>query len=269
MSFSLNLCVFPLSVLLRVLLTLWACCLSIRVFCYVLLVAIFYSRIVQFLLHPVVSMCSYHLPQLVNRIFFRSFGVFCFACIALPFVDIFLIFYRQYFLVYFLMLFCYFSCVAFFSFSPNMFRRFSFVLSFLSVFVFSFISVSNLPSRFWFFVHSLFKETPIFSQTNFAPTQVSSFNSSIFFFFFWYVCSDLIYFSVSILIVLHSMFLSGGKKVFYSFIILFKSFKFIFLLVLVFALCCSWVWCFYFPKLAAHFGETVLDGQNLVCLILY
>ena len=61
-------------------------------FCYVLFVAIFYSRIVQFLFHLVVGMCSCHLPQLVGRIFFRCFGKFCFACIVLLFVDIFLIF---------------------------------------------------------------------------------------------------------------------------------------------------------------------------------
>ena len=46
-------------------------------------------------------------------------------------------------------------------------------------------------------------------------------------------------FPISLLIVLYSMFLSDGKLVFCSFLILFKFSKFIFCLVLVFALCCS------------------------------
>ena len=61
-------------------------------------------------------------------------------------------------------------------------------------------------------------------------------------------------FSVSILIVLHSMLFSDDKVTFGSFIILFKFSKFIFVLVLVFALCCLGVWRFYFQKLAVHFG---------------
>ena len=52
----------------QVLLIHLPCCLSIRIFCYVLLVAIFYFKIVQFLLYLVVSICSCHLPPhlLVN-----------------------------------------------------------------------------------------------------------------------------------------------------------------------------------------------------------
>ena len=90
--FWVNRCVFLLSDVLRVLLTLLPCCLSIRLFCYVLLVAIFYSKIVRFFLHLVVRMFSYHLSQLESRISFHCFGISCFVCIALPFVDIFLIF---------------------------------------------------------------------------------------------------------------------------------------------------------------------------------
>ena len=61
-------------------------------FGHLLLVAIFYSEIVQHLFHLVVGMFSYHLPQLVGRIFFRCFGMSCFVCILLPFLDVFLIF---------------------------------------------------------------------------------------------------------------------------------------------------------------------------------
>ena len=59
-------------------------CLSIRLFCYVLLVAIFLSKIVQLLLHPVVGMISCHLPLFVGRIFFYCFRMSCFVCIVLP-----------------------------------------------------------------------------------------------------------------------------------------------------------------------------------------
>ena len=58
------------------------CCLSIQLFCYALLVAIFYPKIVQLLLHPVVGMFSCHLPQHVGRIFLRCFGMFCFVSIV-------------------------------------------------------------------------------------------------------------------------------------------------------------------------------------------
>ena len=56
------------------------------------LVAIFLSKIFQFLLHPVVCMFSCYLLPLVDRIFFRCWGMSCFVSIVLPFVDISLIF---------------------------------------------------------------------------------------------------------------------------------------------------------------------------------
>ena len=56
------------------------------------MVAQFYSKIVQFLLHPVVGMFSSHFPTLVGRISLRCFGISFSVCIVLPFVDIFLIF---------------------------------------------------------------------------------------------------------------------------------------------------------------------------------
>ena len=56
------------------------------------LVAIFLSKIVRFLLHPVVGMFSCYSLPVVDRIFFRCFGKSCFVCSVLPFVDIALIF---------------------------------------------------------------------------------------------------------------------------------------------------------------------------------
>ena len=76
----------------RVLLNLLLCCLSIRLFCYVLLVSIFCSKIVQLLLNQVVGMFSCHLLQFVGWIFFRYFGMSSFVCIVILFDSISLIF---------------------------------------------------------------------------------------------------------------------------------------------------------------------------------
>ena len=74
--------------------------------------------------------------EFVCRIFFPYFGIFCFVCIVLPFVDIFLIFllspghsgsFPQVVLSFFLVLP--------FPFCLYMFQRFSFVLPFWYVFV--------------------------------------------------------------------------------------------------------------------------------------
>ena len=56
------------------------------------LVAIFSSKIVRCLWHLVVRVFSCHLLSVVDRIFFRCFGMSCFVCIVLFFVDISLIF---------------------------------------------------------------------------------------------------------------------------------------------------------------------------------
>ena len=71
----------------------------------------------------------------------------------------------------------------------------------------------------------------------------------------------LVLFSVSVLTVLHSMFLSHGKVVFFPFIILFKLSNFFHVLVL--GLCCLvvcrlLVWSLYFQKLAVHFEHIVV-----------
>ena len=90
--FWVNLNVFSLSIFLWVLLTLLTCCfIHSAFFCYVLLVAIFYSKIVRLPLHLVVGMSTCQLPRLVSRIFFRCFEMFSLVCIVLPFLDIFLI----------------------------------------------------------------------------------------------------------------------------------------------------------------------------------
>ena len=52
------------------------------------LVTIFLSRNVQFLWRPVVGMFLCHALPIVDRIFFRCFGMSCCVCIVLPFVDI-------------------------------------------------------------------------------------------------------------------------------------------------------------------------------------
>ena len=65
-----------------VLSTLLQCCLPIRFFCYILYIPIFYSKIVLLPSYSVVGISSYLFPLLAGRIFFRCFGMFCFACIV-------------------------------------------------------------------------------------------------------------------------------------------------------------------------------------------
>ena len=50
-----------------------------------------FSKILFFIFHPIVGMFSHNLLPGVGRIFFRCFGISCFYCIVLPFVDISLI----------------------------------------------------------------------------------------------------------------------------------------------------------------------------------
>ena len=138
------------------------------------LVAIFSSKIVRFLWHPVVGMFSCHSLPIVDRMFFRCFGMFCFVCIVLHFVVISLIFFLlpvlsglfpQVEQLFFLVLPVPFF-LAYFSASPFFLAYFrSFYLRFQS----------NFPSLFWVFLRG-FEGIPIFSQTNFAPAYISSFN---------------------------------------------------------------------------------------------
>ena len=137
-------------------------------FCYVLLVSIFYFKIVQLLLHPVVGKFSCHFPQFVGRIFFRCFEMSCFVCIVLHFVNIFLIFLLSPVLpglftefIFLMLIFFFLSqhvpafllCFIIF----DAFRRFLICVS-------SRISHSAFVSLFVFS-----KGTQIFSQTNIAP----------------------------------------------------------------------------------------------------
>ena len=84
--------VFPFRGLLQVPLVLLWYCLSIQHFRYVSLVAIFYSKIVRFLLYLVVGMFLCNSLPIVDKIFFRCFGMSCFVCIVLLFIDISLVF---------------------------------------------------------------------------------------------------------------------------------------------------------------------------------
>ena len=114
------------------------------------LVAIFESKIVQFLLHPVIGMFSFNLLPVVDRIFIRSFGMPCFVCIVLALVDISLIFLLSPVLSGLFPQVVLFFLVLPFPFYSYIFQRLSFILSFWSVFVdfFYLRFYSNFPS--WF-----------------------------------------------------------------------------------------------------------------------
>ena len=93
-------------------------------------------------------------PRLVGKISFRCFGMSCFACIVLPFVDVCLIFLLSPVLSdLFLHVVLLFFLVLPFLFCPYMWQRFSFVFSFwpVSVDFFYLRFQSNFPSKFWFF----------------------------------------------------------------------------------------------------------------------
>ena len=89
------------------------------------LVAIFLSKIVRFLWHRVVGMFLCYTLLVVDRIFFRCFGMSCFVCIVLPFFQY--VFNLPSFACtfWFISSSCavIFSCVAF-SFSPTYFGVF-------------------------------------------------------------------------------------------------------------------------------------------------
>ena len=91
-SFWVIRCVFSIWVLLRVLLVLLSYHLSIQPFRYAFSVAIFSSQIVRFLWRQVVGMFLCHALPIVDKIFFNCFGMSCFVCIVLPFVNISLVF---------------------------------------------------------------------------------------------------------------------------------------------------------------------------------
>ena len=132
------------------------------------IVAIFSSKTVWFLLHPVVGMFSCHSLPIVDRIFFRCFGKTCFVWIVLPFVDISLIFllspalsglFPWVVLLFFLLLLV--------PFSSRLFQRpcFFYHSGLFSVFFICVSSRISHPGFDSFFV--LFEGIPIFSQTQF------------------------------------------------------------------------------------------------------
>ena len=91
---------------------------------------------VWFLLHPVVGMFYCNFLLIVDRIFFHCFGMSCFLCIVLPYVDISLIFFLSpvlsgLFPQVLLLVFPVLSLL----FRSQLFQRLSFVSSFLPVLV--------------------------------------------------------------------------------------------------------------------------------------
>ena len=131
-----------------------------------------------FLIHWYVLVSS---SQLVGRIFFRCFGTFCFVCIVLPFVDIFLIFllssvlsglFPQVVLLFFLVLP--------FPFCLNMFQCFSFVLLFLPVFE-TFLSAFPVE----FSIHVLIFCSSSLKEHRFSHKLIL---------LLVYICQNLIYF---------------------------------------------------------------------------
>ena len=162
-------CVFPLCGLPRDLLVLLSYRLSIQPFYYAFSVAIFSSKIARFLRRLVVGMFLCHALSVVDRIFFRCFGMSCFVCNFLPFVDISLIsllspepsdLSPQVVLLFFLVLS--------FAFCSQIFQDLS-TLPFWPVFVYF---LSGFLVKFPFLVltvSSCFLRGPQFSQTLISP----------------------------------------------------------------------------------------------------
>ena len=209
---------------LLVLLTLSLCCLSIQLFIMFSWLPYFTQKLFSF--SCIWLLVCFHVisPNLLVE-FSCCFGMFCFVCIVLPFVDIFLIFlllpvlsglFPQVVLSFLLLLFLFVpTCSSIFP-----------VISFLPVFV---AFLSAFPVEFpilvlIFYSCSLRKPQFSYKLILFLHRLVHL----IWLFFVGIYVSTWFIFSVSILIVLHSMFLSDGKVVFCSFIILFKFSKFIF-----------------------------------------
>ena len=124
-----------------------------------LLLPYFLSQIVRFLWHLVVGPFSRHPLPIVDRIFFRCFGISTFVCNDLPFVDISLIFlfwsvisglFPQVVLLFFTWVACSFLflhiSVPLFFIILACFRRF-FYLRFQS----------NFPSWFWVFLRAFLR----------------------------------------------------------------------------------------------------------------
>ena len=213
-SFWVVRCVFPLWGLPRVLPVLLSYRLSIQPFCYAFLVAIFSSQIVRFLWRLVVGMFLCHALPIVDKIFFCCFGMSCFVCI----VDISLVsllspessgLFPQVVLLFFLVLTI--------PFSSHIFQDLS-VLPFWPVFV---DFLSGFPVELPILVltvSSCFLKGPQFSHTLISPLHRLDHLSQIYYLLICKVACDLLF--VSVLSVLHSMFLNNGRVVFKLFIIL-------------------------------------------------
>ena len=175
--------------------------------CFFFFCAIFLSKIVRFLLHPV-FMFWCHLLPVVDRIFFHCLRMSCFICIVLPFFDISLIF----------------------QFSPVLFGLFPHVvLFFFSWLPFPFCLL-HIPSYFLcFIILACFRRVLSAFQVE-IPILVLFFLSC---FFRWISIlflsvGDLNFINastwftllISPLTVLHSKFLNDGKVIFLLFKIL-------------------------------------------------
>ena len=137
-------------------------------------------------------------------------------------------FHRQYFLVYFLKL-CwrfFFFFVLPFSFCLYMFQRLSFVLSFWSVFVDLYLRFQSNFSSWFCFIVVLFEGSQ-FSHKLISPVHRLVHLIQLYYSLIYKLVIDL-FFSVSVLTVLNSMFISDGKVVFSPFMILFKFSRFTF-----------------------------------------
>ena len=178
-------------------------CLSIRFFCYVINIPIFCSKIVLLLSHSIEDISSQILPQLARRKFFHSlvmsflvWVVWLYFCIFLPF------FLSQLTPDLSLQVESFVLIILLCSFRPNIFSSSAFVgASFL-------VWSVELPIQVLSFWLYSFKN-PDFSQSNFAPALICSFNSVILFF---EVCVNISFiFSVSTLSVFQSWSLRDGK----------------------------------------------------------
>ena len=147
------------------------------------LVAIFQSKTFRFLLPPVVGTFLCYFLSFVHRIFFcifwnHQFFSVLFYPLSIAFQTFF---FRLYFPAYFLKFQCYFFSCCLFLFCSYIFQHFYFCFIISACFRRLFICVSSriFPSWFGFFLRAFLKGSHFFSQTNFAPAQISSFNSVI------------------------------------------------------------------------------------------
>ena len=124
-------------------------------------------------------MFSCHSLQIVDRISFRCFIMSCFVCIVLPFVDISVIFLWPVFSDLFPQVVLLFPPCCLFLLPPLILAPLFIIRACFRSFFICDSSLISHPGFCCFFV--LFEGIPIFSQTNYAPAYINSFNSVILF----------------------------------------------------------------------------------------